>query len=130
MLTRSQKKYLFAIYSLGQNGEKVRSFEVAKVVGVSKPSTVKMMQRLIEDEYIIKEAYGGIILTEKGMREANELYTPSVIISHFLQSEIGVSERMARDDSVTIVSQISEETLEKLVRYVLENNNKGKSSKH
>ena len=35
-LTYSQKKYLFAIYKLGQNGEEVKSSEVAKLVGVSK----------------------------------------------------------------------------------------------
>lgn len=124
MLTRSQKKYLFAIYSLGQSEAEVRSAEVARLVGVTKPSTVKMMQRLIEDKYITKEAYGGITLTEKGIREANELYTPSVIIQHFLQSEVGVSEQLAKDDSVTIVSQLSDETLEKLVRYVLAKNDK------
>lgn len=127
MLTRSQKKYLFTIYCLGQNGTEVRSADVARVVGVSKPSMVKMTQRLIEEKYINKEAYGGITLTEKGIKEANELYTPSVIIRHFLQTKVGISETMANNDAVTIVSQVSNESLEKLVQYVLDiNKNKDK----
>lgn len=32
-LTYSQKKYLFAIYLLGQNGGEVKSSNVAKIVG-------------------------------------------------------------------------------------------------
>ena len=122
MMTRSQKKYLFTIYFLGQNGTEVRSADVARIVGVSKPSTVKMTQRLIDEQYIIKEAYGGITLTEKGIKEANELYTSSLIIRHFLQSEVGVSEKTSIDDATAIVSQISEESIEKLVKYVLDSN--------
>lgn len=41
-LTYSQKKYLFAIYKLGQNGEEVKSSEAARLVGVSKASTAAM----------------------------------------------------------------------------------------
>jgi len=32
MLTKSQKRYLFAIYRLGQNGRPVKSTEVASVL--------------------------------------------------------------------------------------------------
>ena len=39
MLTKSQKRYLFAIYRLGQNGRSVKSTEVASVLGVTKAST-------------------------------------------------------------------------------------------
>lgn len=122
MLTRSQKTYLYAIYSLGQNGNTVRSADVAKIVGVSKPSTVKMVQRLVDEEYILKEPYKEIALTQKGIRAANELYTPSVILRDFLINTIGVSEESADYDAVIMVSQMTDETLEKLVRFAL---NKG-----
>ena len=42
MPTYAQKKYLFAIYKLGCNSENVSSAEVAKIVGVSKASMVKI----------------------------------------------------------------------------------------
>ncbi|MGN1481329.1 metal-dependent transcriptional regulator [Porcipelethomonas sp.] len=127
MLTHSQKKYLFAIYKLSQNGKPVKSAEVAKIVGVSKASTVKMTQRLIEDGYIIKEPYMEISLTEKGIREANELYTPSLILCDFLSRTAGVSKSNSDSDSVAMVSHMSEESVEKLVKFVLEYNMKNKT---
>ena len=53
MLTKSQKKYLFAIYLLGQDGGSVKSTSVSDFLNVSKASTVKMTQKLIEEAYRI-----------------------------------------------------------------------------
>ena len=58
MLTYAQKKYLFAIYRLGQNGSVVSSSDVSRLVGVSKASTVKMTQRLSDDGYILHKKVG------------------------------------------------------------------------
>ena len=109
MLTKSQKRYLFAIYRLGQNGRPVKSTEVASVLGVTKASTVKMTQKLIDEGYIIKEPYREITLTSEGIKAANELYTPSVILQDFLENRVGVERKNAENDSVAIVSQISDE---------------------
>ena len=65
MLTTSQKKYLLTIYLLGQNGNKVRITDVASFLGVAKASTVRMMDKLIEEGYISKEPYKLIGLTKK-----------------------------------------------------------------
>ena len=59
MLTRSQKMYLYSIYMLGQNGNAVRSADVARLVGVSKPSTVKMVQKLVDEQYTNRERDNG-----------------------------------------------------------------------
>lgn len=120
MLTKSQKRYLFAIYVLGQEGKAVKTTKVAEILGVTKASTVKMAQRLIEEGCIIKEPYREIQLTPKGIKAANELYTPAVILQDFLRSKVGISEENALEDSMTIISQISDETLEKLINYSLE----------
>lgn len=120
MLTHSQKKYLFAIYKLGQNGRPVKSADVAKIVGVSKASTVKMTQKLTEEGYIVKEPYMEISITQKGIKVANELYTPSVILCDFLAESVGVDESTADADAVAMVSHLSEGTVEKLVKFALE----------
>ncbi len=120
MLTHSQKKYLFAIYKLGQNGRPVKSADVAKIVGVSKASTVKMTQKLTEEGYIVKEPYMEISITQKGIKAANELYTPSVILCDFLAESVGVDESTADADAVATVSHLSEGTVEKLVKFALE----------
>ena len=123
MLTYSQKKYLFAIYKLGQNGSVVRSAEVAKIVGVSKASTVSMTQKLCENGYIEKEYYGQIALTERGIKEAKSLFTKCLIIKDFLNNTLGMTDDDADANSVAIVSHVSEDTANKLTDYLLKTEN-------
>lgn len=66
MLTYAQKKYLFAIYRLGNKGGMISSSDISRLVGVTKASTVKMTQRLTDEGYILKEPYGKIVLTRRG----------------------------------------------------------------
>ena len=117
MLTQSKKKYLFAIYMLGENGGSVKSTLVSDLLGVSKASTVKMTQRLIEDGYIIKEPYREIRLTELGRQEADRLFRPSVVLQDFLENRVGVEKSKAREDSIIMAAELSAESLEKLVTF-------------
>lgn len=121
MLTFAQKKYLFAIYKLGRNGAPVRSTEVSRIVGVSKASMVKMSRKLAEEGYIEKSPYSAITLTPEGVREANVLFTDWLVMRDFLVKRVGVAEQTADGDSVTLVSQMSEEVIDKLVSYALDN---------
>lgn len=118
-LTYSQKKYLFAIYKLGQNGGEVKSSEVARIVGVSKASTSSMAVKLCECGYIRKEHYGQIGLTESGIRAANSIYTSYIIIRHFFEKVLGLDEKTADSDAVKIVIHASEKTVNRLAEYLL-----------
>lgn len=113
------EKVSFAIYKLGQNGKDVRSAEVAKIVGVSKASTVSMTQKLCDSGYIDKEHYGQIALTDIGVKEANSLFTKCLIIRDFLSKNLDLTEEQADADAVAIVSHVSEETAERLADYIL-----------
>lgn len=118
-MTYAQKKYLFAIYRLGIRGEAISSSDVSRLVGVTKASTVKMTQRLSDDGYIQKEPYGKISLTESGIKEASSLFTSSLIICDFLKQKVGIPEQEADSDAVKIVVQVSEKTVERLVKFAL-----------
>ena len=119
MLTYAQKKYLFAIYRLGQNGGVISSSDVSRLVGVSKASTVKMTQRLSDEGYILKEPYGKISLTDSGIKAASTLFSSSLILCDFLKNKVGIDEKEADEDAVRIVAQVSEDTVEKLVTFAL-----------
>lgn len=118
-LTYSQKKYLFGIYKLAQNGNVVKSADVAKVVGVSKASTAAMVARLAENGYINKEHYGQIELTENGIKAANAIYTNCIVIRNFLEKDVGIEEKAADIDATGIVSHISENTTNMFVEYIM-----------
>ena len=119
MLTYAQKKYLFAIYRLGMNGSVISSSDVSRLVGVSKASTVKMTQRLSDEGYILKEPYGKISLTDSGIKAASSLFTSSVILCDFLHKQVGIDQQEADQDAVKIVAQVSEKSVEKLVKFAL-----------
>ena len=119
MLTYAQKKYLFAIYRLGMNGPVISSSDVSRLVGVSKASTVKMTQRLSDEGYILNEPYGKISLTESGIKAASSLFTSSVILCDFLHKQVGIDQQEADQDAVKIVAQVSEKSVEKLVKFAL-----------
>lgn len=118
-MTYAQKKYLFAIYRLGINGEAISSSDVSRLVGVTKASTVKMTQRLSDDGYIRKEPYGKISLTETGIKEASALFASSLVICDFLKQKVGIPEQEADIDAVKIVAQVSEKTVAQLVKFAL-----------
>lgn len=118
-LSYSQKKYLFAIYKLGQNGGEVKSSEVAKIVGVSKASTAAMASRLCESGYIKKEHYGQISLTESGIKTANPIYTNYVIIREFFEKALGLESETTEADAVKIVVHTSETAVNKLAEHIL-----------
>lgn len=118
-LSYSQKKYIFAIYKLGQNGEEVKSSDVARLVGVSKASTAAMTAKLCESGYIKKEHYGQINLTESGIKAANPIFTSCVIIREFLENTLGLDAETADSDAVKIVVHTSEKTVNKLAEHLL-----------
>ena len=117
MLTYAQKKYLFAIYRLGNKGGMISSSDISRLVGVTKASTVKMTQRLTDEGYILKEPYGKIVLTDEGAKAASSLFTSSLIICDFLRNKVGIDENNADSDAVKIVTQVSEDTVDTLVKY-------------
>lgn len=120
-LTYSQKKYLFAIYKLGQSGGEVKSADVAKVVGVSKASTASMMVKLSDGGFIEKEHYGQIVLTESGIKAANAIFTNCLIIKDFLEKNLSIDKKTADSDAVKIVAHTSEEMVNSFAEYILKN---------
>ena len=119
MLTTAQRKYLLTIYLLGQNGEKVRITDVSSFLGVAKASTVRMMDKLIEEGYISKEPYKLIGLTKKGISEASKMFTTSVILQDFFTSKVCLAHDKAASAGMILSAELDEETLDKIVSFVL-----------
>ena len=63
MLSAAKKRYLFAIYELGQTGKPIRSKDIASSLKLKPPSVSKMLNALSEDDLIEKEFYGTVTFT-------------------------------------------------------------------
>ena len=71
----SGENYLETILMLHQKQGYVRSIDIANELGFTKPSVSRAMSILKNDGYIVVESSGNIVLTEKGSKKANEVYS-------------------------------------------------------
>ena len=83
-LTSAHLRYLLAIYEVSQTHLDISSRSIAEKLGVTKPSVVRILNLLMEQGMIVKEYYGKIYLTDRGIwvakRVQQELHA---ILAHF-----------------------------------------------
>lgn len=115
--TESLEMYLENILVLQNTLGRVRSIDIAHKTGYSKPSVSRAVKLLVNDGCIDIDADGFITLTEKGRRIADNILDRHRIISAFFES-IGVSEETASEDACRIEHVISEETFDKLKKFI------------
>ena len=121
--TESLEMYLENILVLQNTLGRVRSIDIAHKTGYSKPSVSRAVKLLGSDGCIEIDADGFIMLTEKGRQIADDILDRHRIISAFFES-IGVCESTASEDACRIEHVISDETFEKLKRYIEDNKEK------
>ncbi len=71
ILTASQIRYLLTLKKLDQ-GDGIRSVDVAKELKLTKPSVHNMMNYFIEKKFIYKEPQKQVYLTKHGLKKALE----------------------------------------------------------
>ncbi len=110
----SGENYLETILMLHQKQGYVRSIDIANELGFTKPSVSRAMSILKNDGYIVVESSGNIVLTEKGIKKANEVYERHLYITKFLQKILDIPEELAAQDACRIEHIISQETFERI----------------
>ena len=123
-LYESGENYLVTIFVLKNKYGYVRSIDIARELGFSKPSVSRAVGLLKSGGYIAYDQNGTIILTELGEEVAKRIYDKHNIISTYLMS-IGVSEETAKSDACKIEHVISEESFQKIRDMVLANKKEG-----
>ena len=112
-MQESPEDYLETIYMLSLHSSEVRSIDVARHLGYSKPSVSVAMKRLRENGYVNMDDNNLLALTESGLAIARSIYERHQVISGYLMS-IGVSEETALKDACRIEHVLSEETFHKI----------------
>lgn len=112
-MQESPEDYLETIYMLSLHSSEVRSIDVARHLGYSKPSVSVAMKRLRENGYVNMDDNNLLTLTESGLAIARNIYERHQVISGYLMS-IGVSEETALKDACRIEHVLSEETFHKI----------------
>ena len=117
-IRESGEDYLETILILHRKTGFVRSIDVASELGYSKPSISRAVGILKSDGYITVEPNGQLILTDKGLAKAEQVYGRHVMLREFLRDTLGVSEENAEADACRIEHILSEETYSKLKSFI------------
>jgi len=99
-----------------KNGE-VRSIDIARYLGITKPSVTYTTKRLKEKGYITMDKDNYITITEKGLEIAEKIYTRHHTLT-MLFIRLGVPDDIAEEDACKIEHDISPETFDALCRHL------------
>ncbi len=116
--SESVEMYLEAIVELGAHGEAVRSVDIARYLGVTKPSVSRAMANLKAAGLIFQEPYGSVTLTEKGRAEADRIHCLHHMITDFFMDALGLDAHTAEADACRIEHVISPETVAAISEYL------------
>lgn len=119
VIKESAENYLESVLMLKKKTGHVRSVDIANSLGFSKASVSIAMKNLREEGYITTDDDGGIALTEKGLAVAEQMYERHLLIAEFF-IHLGVNEHTAYEDSCKIEHCLSQETFEKLKKFIAE----------
>jgi DtxR family Mn-dependent transcriptional regulator len=112
-MTQSLEDYLKAIGLLADRGE-VRITDIAIQLGVSKPSVVVAIKALETQGLLKHKRYRNVVLTEQGKEKTAEIISRYEFLLVFLRDVLGVSSKIAEQDSCKMEHIVSEETLRQM----------------
>ncbi len=107
MLSNKVEEYLEVVYRLELKGEKPRTTEIAKMLGVSPSSVTAMLQKLAAEGLVEYEPYKGVRLTEKGREAAARVLRRHRLVERLLTDVLGVSLEDSHEEACKLEHAIS-----------------------
>jgi DtxR family Mn-dependent transcriptional regulator len=117
-LTPSLENYLKAVYEIVEKNKAARVKDVSKLLSIGPSSVSEALRNLADKAYINYEPYGIITLTKKGEKIAQELIKRHNTLCEFLKDVLLVDNEIVKENACKIESGVSEEVLEKFVRFL------------
>jgi len=115
-LTQTQIRCLLAILSLSRMDEDVASKDVAKLMGVSRPSVHKTLDILCREGVIEKELYGDIRIAPEGQRVVEALESDLESLFLLFSREFGLEPDESNTAAVLLLSELKPESIWKLLK--------------
>ncbi len=116
--TKSIEDYLEAIYVLSLKNEPVHIKDIATFLSVKLPSVTEAIDRLVKDEYAVHTPYEDVILTREGKYIGENTWKKHQILFKFLKDILKVSQDKAFKEACLIEHCISDETENKLKKFI------------
>lgn len=116
-IQESAEDYLESILILREQKGAVRSIDVARYLGFTKPSVSRAMSLLRENGYVTMDPDGLLTLTEAGLAIAGPIYERHCMLTQWLVA-LGVSPETAARDACRMEHSVSDETFAKMKEHI------------
>ena len=120
--TEMLEDYVEAILEITKKNGETRNSDLSKYFGVSQATVTKNLKRLNSNNLVKSQPYRSIFLTNSGLNLAKVSKKRHEIVYNFL-IKIGVSKKIAEQDSEGMEHHVSHETLV-LMKKIIEKKNK------
>lgn len=118
MISKSLEEYLKTMYILKKQNGYIRVTDIAHNMNCTKPSVNKAINNLKDNGLINHETYGAIEITEDGENLAKKILEAYDIVYLFLKDVLSLTAEDAEKEAEKIKSTISDNTINKLAKYV------------
>ena len=117
-MKESAQNYLETILLLEKSNGVVRSIDVAKTLGITKPSVSRAMGKLKDAGLIEMDENNKIVFTKKGKKEAEAILEKHETVMQFLMMTTDVSEEVAREDAAKISYAMGDEVYAGVIGFI------------
>ena len=114
----SRENYLETIFILNKRNGKVRSIDIAKELGFSKPSVSWAVGLLKSSGYLDVLDDGSIILNEVGLKKAQSIYERHEVLTLFCVKILGLPHDIAEKDACKMEHIISDELFNAIKKFI------------
>ncbi len=119
-MKESAENYLETILLLQKDKGTVRSIDVARALGYSKPSVSRAIGILREEGMLEVGDGGALILTKEGSKKAKAVLERHEIITQFLMMTTEVSQEIAEQDACKMEHFLNEKTFKGIKKFIKE----------
>ncbi len=116
-IQESAEDYLESILIVKEQKGMVRSIDIVRYLGYSKPSVSRAMSLLRQNGYVTMEPDGALELTQAGRDIAEPIYERHRLLTPWLTA-LGVSPETAARDACRMEHSVSDETFEKMKEHI------------
>ena len=117
-MQQSGQTYLKTIYLLKRENGHVKSIDVAKALGFSKPSVSRAMGKLKAEGYLEVGEKGELVLTKEGNKIAKDLVEKQETLTQFLMMTADVDQETAEDDARKMMHFISKKSFQGIRNFI------------
>lgn len=122
MKTNTIEDYLKALYELYEAAEDtavgIRSVDIAKKLGIRKPSVSAIVKKMTKLGYIKSKPYSPVFFTEKGLRDAKRIIHNHRVIEYFLKETLKCDLKEVHGEAHKLEHAFSDPTIRRLDKYL------------